>query len=448
MTPLRLLPLVILSCCAVRTDAQEARIKVITGVTLIDGTSRPPVQDAVIVIDGARIAQVITRGSVGVPAGSTVIDGRGKFVIPGLADMHNHLQSGSLRLQQDLRLNLRRMLVVGVTTIFDPSISLRDFATLKAAASDDASPFARFFSTGPIVSVKGDIFAAMAGGPTPQTPAEAQAAVKQLATAGVDAIKAQVDDASWSMKQGFPMLKLDVLKALVEEAHQQKLKVFVHAPLLKPAKDALRAGVDGLMHGIIDEPIDQEFLDLMKRNGASYVPTMALFNDIGDTAAWAKRQAPLWDKAALQPPQLYAPFASPAGEKQFQTMFTNLEFTKQHLPVQRTNVKKVFDAGVPIVLGTDTGFFGVLIGVATHLELELMVDAGLKPEDALRAATINAARMIGREKDLGTIEPGKLADLVILDANPLADIRNTTRIYRTIKGGVVYEPVDPARSSP
>jgi imidazolonepropionase-like amidohydrolase len=448
MTPLRLLPLVILACCAIRVDAQDARIKAITGVTLIDGTTRPPVQDAVILIDGARISQVGRRGSVTVPLGATVIEGQGKFVIPGLADMHNHLQSGSMRVQQDLRLNLRRMLVVGVTTIFDPSITLRDFATLKSASSDDASPFARFYSTGPIVSVKGDLFAQMVGGPTPQSAADAQATVKQLAAAGVDAIKAQVDDVSWSMKQGIPMLQLDVLAALVREAHQQKLKVFVHAPMLKPAKDALRAGVDGLMHGIIDAPVDQEFVDLMKRNGASYVPTMGLFHDIGETAAWARRQAPLWDKAGLQPARLYEFFASPAGEKQFQSTFTNLRFTTDHLPIQRANVKTVFDAGLPVVLGTDTGFFGVLLGVATHLELELLVDAGLKPEDALRAATLNAARMIGREKDLGTIEAGKLADLVILDANPLADIRNTTRISRTIKGGVVYEPIDPARPSP
>src|SRR5262245_46451583 len=133
MTPLRLLPLVILACCAIRTDAQDARIKAITGVTLIDGTSRAPIQNATVVIDGARISQVGARGSVSVPSGASVIDGQGKFVIPGLADMHHHLQSGSMRLQQDLRLNLRRMLVVGVTTVFDPSISLRDFAALKSA---------------------------------------------------------------------------------------------------------------------------------------------------------------------------------------------------------------------------------------------------------------------------------------------------------------------------
>jgi len=107
-------------------------------------------------------------------------------------------------------------------------------------------------------------------------------------------------------------------------------------------------------------------------------------------------------------------------------------------------VKRVFDAGVPVALGTDTGFFGVFLGVATQIELELLVEAGLTPAEALRTATINAARMIGKERDLGTIEAGKFADLLILDANPLDDVRNVARIHKVIKGGVLYEPVDPA----
>jgi imidazolonepropionase-like amidohydrolase len=131
--------------------------------------------------------------------------------------------------------------------------------------------------------------------------------------------------------------------------------------------------------------------------------------------------------------------------KQFEFTFNNAEFTKQHLPVQRANLKVVFDAGIPVVLGTDTGFFGVLVGAATQIELELMVEAGLKPEDALRTSTINAARMLGKDRELGTVEAGKSADLVILDADPRADIRNVTRIFRTFKAGVPFEPVDPAR---
>jgi imidazolonepropionase-like amidohydrolase len=443
MKAMKVVLVALLVSCLV--GAQTDRIKAITGVTLIDGTIRAPMQDAVVVVDGSRITQAGSRASITVPAAATIIDGRGKYVIPGLSDMHHHLESGSLRPGQNLHSNLRRMLAVGVTTVFDPSVPLKEFTALKAAAADDAAPYARFFSTGPIVTVKGDYFGLMVGAPTPENAMQAHAVVRDLKAAGVDAIKVQYDDVSWSMKQGFPTLKRDVLEATIKEAHQQNLKVFAHAPMLKHAKDALRLGLDGLMHGIIDEPIDQEFITLMKEKRASYVATMALFNDMADVNAFARRQAPSWDRAGLQPPRLYEFFAGPGGVQSFAKIFNNLSFTREHLPVQKDNVKSVFDAGIPVVLGTDTGFQGVLIGVATQIELELLVEAGLTAGQALNAATINAARMIGREKDLGTIEAGKLADLVILDADPLQDIRNVTRIYRTMKGGVLYEPVDTAK---
>ena len=433
----------VLACAT--AHAQQPRFTVITGATVIDGTARPALPDAVIVIDGTRISRIGARNSVQVPPDAVVVDAQSKFVIPGLADMHHHLISGDIFGPYNPRLILRRMLAVGVTTIFDPSISLKDFTALKTAAADDASPLARFFSTGPIITVKGDDLGGNVNGPTPETPAEATAAVRDLKAAGVDAIKTQRDDMTWSLKTARPVMKEDVLHALVDEAHRQGLKVFVHAPLLRFAKETLRAGADGLMHGIVDEPVDKEFLTLMKRNRAVYVSTMALYEDVGDVAAWARREGVNWDKANLQPPRLYERFTNPAGVAQFTTFIDNGDFTKQRLPLQRTNLKTVFDAGIPIVLGTDTGFFGVLVGAATQIELELLVEAGLKPIDALRAATVNAARMIGKDKELGTLEPGKAADLVILDADPRVDIKNVTRINRTYKGGVAYDPVDPAR---
>jgi imidazolonepropionase-like amidohydrolase len=374
-----------------------------------------------------------------------VIDGQGKFVIPGLADMHHHLLSGSMQPIVNRPSVLRRMLAVGVTTVFTPSISRKDFAALTAAATDDAAPYARFFGTGPSITIKEDVFAGPAGPAAPDTPAEAQEAVRERKADGVHAIKIMNDDTSWGRKARLPLMKPDVLNAVIEEAHRQGLKVFAHAPMLEAAKQVLRAGGDGFLHGIIDQPVDEEFLTLMKRNRASYVPTMSLYEGVADVAAWARRQAVNWDKAALQPPRFYDAFTSPIGVARFESAFDNFAFTRRQLPVQRANVKAVFDAGIPIVLGTDTGFFGILVGVATQIELELLTEAGLKPEDALRAATINAARMIGREKDFGTVEAGKAADLVILDADPRADIRNVTRISRTLKSGIPYEPVDPAK---
>jgi imidazolonepropionase-like amidohydrolase len=240
------------------------------------------------------------------------------------------------------------------------------------------------------------------------------------------------------MKQRVPVMKTDVLEAIVDEAHREGLKVFVHAPLLDHAKTALRAGADGLLHGIIDRAVDRELVDLMVRNRTVYVPTLAMFEDVADVAAWGRRQA-AHDEGRLVAPLANA-FAGGAEGKQFAALFDNTAYVQARLGTLRANLKTLADAGVSIVMGTDTGFYGVIAGVASQLELVLMVEAGLTPAAALRAATIEAARMIGREKDFGSVEAGKAADLLVLDANPLEQIVNVRRIHRVVRGGVVHEP--------
>jgi imidazolonepropionase-like amidohydrolase len=417
--------------------AAASGVTAITGASVL-GAGGAAVPDAVIVLEGSRIARVGPRATTTVPSAATIVDARGKFVVPGLADMHNHLQSGSFRLQQNTGINLTVLLAYGVTTVFNPSISLANLAALKTTTASDTSPTPRVFGTGPIITVKGDQFGAGVDAPTPETPDEARATIARLAAAGVAGIKVSRDDLSWAAKQRMPLMKPDVLAALVNEAHARQLKVFAHAPMLARAKEVLQAGVDGLLHGIIDQPIDQPFLDLMQRNRAVYVPTLALFEDVGDVQAWAARQAAQVRGGALAP--LADSFREPAFAQQFTVFLDNTAFTKSHLATARGNLTRVSAAGIPIVMGTDTGFFGVMMGAASHLELSLMVEAGLTPRAALDAATINAARMLGHEKDAGSIDAGKQADLVILDANPLDDIRNISRISRVVKGGIVYEP--------
>ncbi|HZJ33747.1 MAG TPA: amidohydrolase family protein [Vicinamibacterales bacterium] len=434
------LPLAVLALAGITADAdmQTPDVRVVAGATLINPTPAAPVSNAVIVITGSRITEVGTAASVKPPAGAQVIDATGKFVIPGLADMHNHLEDGGINQRQNRLGNLGRLLAVGVTTVFDPSVPEDDFAKLKAAATADSAAYPRFFGTGPSITVEGDTLGSQS--PKPKTPDEARAVVQKLKALGVDAIKVARDDLTWASTRAMPLMPAEVLQALVDEAHRLQLKVYVHAPQLARAREALRAGVDGLLHGIVDEPIDQDFVSLLKKNGALYVPTLGMFEDVADVSAFARRQSPYWDQLGLQPPAIYSAYISGFGVQLFQTLLNNSASTKQHLPVLRANLKQVFDAGIPIVMGTDTGFFGVLLGVATPLEMELMVEAGLKPADVIRAATINAARMIGREKEQGTIEAANVADLLILDANPLENIGAVRRIYRVVKGGVVYDP--------
>jgi imidazolonepropionase-like amidohydrolase len=427
--------LLILALTAFSLDVRAQDTKVITGATLIDGAGRAPIKEAVIVIEGTRIKQAGAKSKVGIPKDAAIIDARGKFVMPGLADMHNHLLTGDLSSGRQAMRNLRRLPAFGVTTVFYPNSNLQLTAQFKKLTEPDNAAYARLFSTGPIVTVKGGSLSSDVR--SPETPDEARAVVKELKAANVEAIKLGYDDNTWAMKSASPLMKTEVVAALIAEAHGQGLKVFAHAPLLEQAKVVLRAGADGLMHGIIDRPVDDEFISLMKKNRAVYVSTLALFETVGDTAAWARRQA-AYDERRLYPQSVYDFLSSPSVT----SFLNNASFTKERLPRLRANLKKVHSAGIPIVIGTDTGFPGVLCGIASHLELILHAEPGLKPDAIIQAAPINAARMIGREKDLGTVEAGKFADLLILAANPLDDIRNIKTIHRVIKGGTVFDPAE------
>ncbi len=196
------------------------------------------------------------------------------------------------------------------------------------------------------------------------------------------------------------------------------------------------------------DPVDEEFISLMKKNRAVYIPTHTIFESIADLGGWARREAS-FDERGVIPRQVYELGMNADSVKQWEQRWDNLSFIKEHLPILRANTRKVWDAGILVVMGSDTGSSGsgVLLGLASQLELTLMVEAGLTPAESLQAATINAARMVDREREFGSVEAGKLADLLILEADPLADIGNVRRIYRVIKGGVVYDPSELLRGA-
>ncbi len=438
---LGLLLLAALPACA----PDDPDFTVIVGGTVIDCINATLIEDAVIVINDAHIRQVGPRAETPIPSGARIIDASGKFVIPGLADMHNHLGSGSFRFDEtpDYERNLARLLAWGFTTVFNQGVpNLEISADLRRVVEHEAHRFPHYFGVG-VRFAAGEGHGSSFGAYTPETPEQARAAVQELKTAGVDAVKFVLDDLSYVTTKLRPKLQPDVVAAIIEEAHRHELKVYAHAPILSDAKDVLRAGVDGLIHGVISDPVDEEFVALMKKNQALYITTHAIFEAAADTSDWARRQYDFNERGWASQEELdYG--MSPERVRQWESRFDRLATMKAKLPILRANLKTISDAGVLIVLGSDTASVGtgsgVLLGLASHLELELMNDAGLTPAEALRAATINAARMIGREKDMGSVEQGKLADMVILDSNPLADIRNVRSIHRVIKGGVVHDP--------
>jgi imidazolonepropionase-like amidohydrolase len=407
------------------------RSTVVRDVTVISGTGLPAMPNMAIVITGARIAVVDRADRVQIPADARIIEGRGKFVIPGLADAHNHLAAGGPTPRfQDLKPNLRQLLSWGVTSAFSMSTDSASFAELKKVSAEDQAPYARFYGVGAGF--------ATFGGPRPNTPEAARDAVRKLTSEHVDAVKIAYDDMSWAVTQPIPVLRRDVVSAIISEAHALGLKAYIHAPLLKYAKETLRDGADGLIHGVISEPVDDEFIELMKHNRALYVSTLSLFEACADIRGWTRRLAEFDQRGAMR--QMWEIWENPASAEQFESTYNRTAYIATQMPVLRVNLKRLAEAGVPIVTGTDTGFPGVVLGVSSLMEVVLHVEAGLTPQAAIQSATFNASRMVGREQDLGTVESGKLADLVVLDADPLVDIFNLRRIHRVIKGGVVFEP--------
>jgi imidazolonepropionase-like amidohydrolase len=215
------------------------------------------------------------------------------------------------------------------------------------------------------------------------------------------------------------------------------------------AKASLRAGADYLVHSVEDEPVDEEFLALAKRNRALYCPT--LFVRLGYRYALSNTWQPTEAERRLADPQILAAMGDLARippEKRPERVVKAMAnpAAPKVSAVELGNLRKVWDAGIPVVMGTDAGNIGTLHGPSVFREMQLMTEAGLTPLQVLRSATVNGAKAMRMDHDAGTLAPGKLADLVILDADPLADVQNLSRIHRVIKDGQLFAPEELMRS--
>ena len=420
------------------------RETVLNHVSVIDMTGRAVQPDMAVLIRGDRIAGIERAVGFNRP-GARVIDLTGKFLMPGLMDMHNHLERGDSMpgppireraAERDVRGHLKEILAWGFTTVFSThhaNVDLQEFAELRRAAATD-SALSRYFGVGRAFSVVGGHY----GQPRfatylPGSADEARANVRELHAAGVDAIKLIYADQAHTGRLPVAVMQPKVMSAIIEEAHRLRLKAYVHAPGMRQAKEVLRAGADGLVHSVTDAPLDDEFITLMKKNGATYTTTLALYTAFSDVTRWMRRLAAM-DTRRLGPTDAYGSYQSTESAKAYHAMTGT--FPPENLGYAKSNVRRALDAGIPVLAGSDTGVPGVLLGISSHMELVLLVDAGLTPAEALAAATINPARALGRSHEQGTVEQGKLADLLILDADPLADIHNISRIHLVIKGGI------------
>ena len=458
-----LLVSIALFAAAAQAQPPGADTVIITGATVLhpERTGADVLEpDATIMIRGNRIEAVLQHATLELPQGATVIDGRGKWVIPGLVDGHVHFfQSGNIYTRpdaadfnaivpyaQEVARNKARLdatfkvwLASGVTGVVDIGGPFWNFDMRDRAAATAAAP--RVAVAGPLISMIADPPLDLDDPPIIRidTVEAGLALVKRELARNPDYIKV------WFIYEPGDDVPTHeaIVKAAGDAAHAAGKKLAVHATELVVAKAALRAGADYLVHSVFDEPVDAEFIDLMLHNKALYCPTLfveesyelALSNQWRATPEEARRADPeilaamddLNEIPADKLPKRVAKFMQ--GAKPVVAPAIGMQ-----------NLKKVLDAGIPVVMGTDAGNIGVVHGPSILREMRLMQESGLTPLEILKSATTNGAMALGRADDLGVVAAGRLADLVILDADPLADSGNLGRIYRVIKNGVIYDP--------
>ncbi len=444
------------------TEATGQTRLAIVGATLIDGSGGAPRQDSIVVTTGDRITHVGSSRETPALDGATVVDGRGKFLIPGLTDMHVHVYTRE-------KWHPELYLAAGVTSTLDLGGQLPDISAYRAMVDAGSRPGPRTFFTGPMLE-EGDVFAGFASFSRHVDAGRVEAEVDALADAGVDGIKLYIT------------VRPDTARRACLRAHARGLPVFMHQHATWGA-EAAEAGVDSVEHlnvfgalaprelwppdpgrltpfeyggwlwswlADLDPRADhvRRLYDALIAAGTVLDPTLvlsasrpgALGDDVGDTSMDDPERTPL----------LSALPAAVADEligrwKERRTAATGAsarakDRTRRAWETMLALVGGFHRAGGRVMAGTDCPNVAVVSGFSLHRELELLVRAGLSPMDALLAATRYPAERLGKADRLGTITPGRASDMVVLDANPLADIRNTRRIERVISRGVVHEP--------
>jgi len=413
---------------------------VIDGAQLWDGTGAPPVQDSVVVIKEDRIDAIGPRGSVTVPANARTVDAKGKTIIPGLINMHGHvgmtkgLKQGKENYTKDnILAQLKQYARYGVTTVMSLGTDFEPMFELRGPATAGESPRATVFTAGRGFTGKGGYPAVLpgnAGLPVEvDTVDEVKAHIQELAQQRVDMVKIWVDD-HWGH---YTKIRPELYKAIIEEAHKNNLRVMAHLFYLGDAKSLVGAGLDGMAHSVRDREVDDALIKTLKEKNSFAVATLTREES---TFIYAEPPAFLDDPffSRWADPEVIKTLKDPAWGKKVKA---DPDFPKYagQLKMGQKNLKKLFDGGVKVAFGTDTGPPARFQGFFEHRELELMVQAGLTAAQVLQTATLNAAQCLRVEKDYGTLEKGKRADLIVLDADPLENILNTRKINQVWIGG-------------
>jgi imidazolonepropionase-like amidohydrolase len=409
--------------CSAHVGAQ-ARSIAIQGARLIDGTGAPPIDDAVILVEGDRIRSAGPAARVRVPPDAIIVDAHGQVVLPGLVDVHCHINQPP----EDMKKYWLAQLRWGVTTMRSAGNDKPETVPLFRQAREGAFLAPRAYTAGQGFNVSGPY----PGAPTfkPTSPGEARENVRSLKAQRVDFLKI------WMTNPKFPP---ELITAIVEEARAQGIPVVAHVTDVASLHQLADLGVTDFLHNPIDQPVTADLVAYAKSKKLTFAPTLANIE-----SRWFYYEHP----EILQRPMLQDALY-PRGrqmlsdaDRKAQTLGA-ADFAQRKARMREQTypfIKAMSEAGVRVVTGTDCGAEASQVtpfGHATHREVQMFVEAGMAPLSAIRAATLDAARVLTRSEDpeYGSIRVGKSADLLVLDADPTLDINNTNKIGRVMRAG-------------
>ncbi len=444
--------------------------KAIIGGTIINTEDNTKTENSVILIKDSVIVAAGEKIKGKIPENAEIINADGKYIIPGLVDGHIHFfQSGGLYTRPDgldlrhrvpyeqelswIRDNIddvfRRYIRCGVTSVMDMGGPFWNFDIREQARNTAIAP--RTYVTGPLIASYQPEALTTDDPPIIKvtTVAEALDLVRKEADMGADYIKIWYvvsKGTSTGLEEFYP-----IVKAIVKESHKLGLKVWVHATELETARKAVEAGCDVLVHSVTDKEVDENFLQLCKKRNIILIPTLWVFESYA--AVYSKKLDLLKEEHLLGNPKvigtlfdMYELSYDELGERQKKLLIDNKPVKIN--PVILKNLKKMYDYGITIAAGTDAGNVGVIHGPAIYHDFKLMSEAGIPYYDIIKCATLNGAKLVDKQDKLGSIEGGKLADMVVLNSDPTENISNVSDINMIFLNGKKIMPEEALPVSP
>jgi imidazolonepropionase-like amidohydrolase len=425
--------------------AQGSKKLALVGGMLLTGYEVPPTHNAVVLIEGTKIVAAGPASEVKVPADYVAVDTSGRTMLPGLIEAHGHLitlghgsyetwfpwitaHGGDAMLMRVMEVAARQLLMAGVTTTVDLGAPLQPSLTIRDRINKGEVVGTRALVSGPWISRgAGGAMQAGFGGVNITSPQEAAAQVDTLANAGVDQIKAHAG------------LTFDDYKAIVDAAHRHRIRVHAHVYAESDVRHALEAGVDVLQHvgsAGTAPPYSAELIRDIVNAGRPVVVTAAHRAWIyPDTAVFPERLQDPEMKNSV-PPEIFAEIQNTLKNWPALGYFQR---TDREMLFRERGVKQFIESGAVMGMGTDSGTPMNFHSEALWREIKVHVDMGMTPQRAIAAATRINAQIIGKGRELGTIEPGKLADIIVVKGNPLFDIGALSNVEIVVKDGVVYK---------